>query len=41
MILNFVTAIIVSRFTKAPPKEIVDIVEDIRIPSGAGEAVSH
>lgn len=41
MILNFITAIVVSRFTKAPPKEIVAIVEDIRIPSGAGEAVSH
>ncbi|QLE01214.1 cation acetate symporter [Galbibacter sp. BG1] len=41
MLLNFITAILVSKLTKAPPQEIVDIVEDIRIPSGAGKAGSH
>ncbi|WP_435415915.1 sodium:solute symporter family protein [Polaribacter aestuariivivens] len=38
MIANFVVAIIVSRFTPAPPIEVTEIVENIRIPSGAGEA---
>ncbi|MGK0364075.1 MAG: cation/acetate symporter [Saprospiraceae bacterium] len=41
MMVNFVIAMIVSRLTPPPPKEVQDIVEDIRIPSGAGEAVSH
>ena len=38
MIANFIVSIIVSRFTPAPPKEVIEIVENIRIPSGAGEA---
>lgn len=41
MILNFIVAIVVNRFFPAPPQEVQDIVEDIRIPSGAGEAVAH
>lgn len=41
MCLNFMVSIIVLKFTKAPPKEVQDIVENIRIPSGAGEASSH
>jgi cation/acetate symporter len=41
MICNVVVSFVVSRFTKAPPKEVVEIVENIRIPSGAGEATSH
>jgi len=41
MALNFVVAIVVSRFTKKPPQEIVDIVDHIRIPKGATEAQSH
>jgi cation/acetate symporter len=41
MIVNFIVSIIVSRVTAAPPQEVQDIVEDIRIPSGAGEASSH
>jgi cation/acetate symporter len=41
MILNFIVAIAVNRFFPAPPQEVQDIVEDIRIPSGAGEAVAH
>lgn len=41
MVLNFVVAIVVSRFTKKPPQEIVDIVDHIRIPKGATEAQSH
>lgn len=38
MIANFIVALVVSKFTPAPPQEVQDIVENIRIPSGAGEA---
>ena len=38
MFANFIVSIVVSRFTPAPPREVVEIVENIRIPSGAGEA---
>jgi cation/acetate symporter len=41
MVINFIVAIVVSRFTKKPPLEIVEIVDHIRIPKGAGEAQSH
>ncbi|RDE22408.1 cation acetate symporter [Motiliproteus coralliicola] len=41
MILNFITAFIVSSMTPPPPEEIQHIVEDIRIPRGAGEAHAH
>lgn len=39
--LNFGTAYIVSGLTKAPPREIVDLVESIRVPKGAGAATGH
>ena len=38
MIVNFVVSIIISRFTPKPPKEVQEIVENIRVPSGAGDA---
>ncbi len=38
MALNFVVSIIIMKFTPAPPEDVQDIVENIRIPSGAGEA---
>tara|TARA_R110002126_G_scaffold277373_2_gene423212 strand:+ start:13763 stop:15448 length:1686 start_codon:yes stop_codon:yes gene_type:complete len=38
MAINFIISIIVSRFTPSPPEEVQEIVENIRIPSGAGEA---
>lgn len=41
MLTNFTVSLVVSRFTPAPPQEVQDIVEDIRIPSGAGEAIDH
>ena len=41
MIINFVIAIVVSSFTKAPPQDVQDMVESVRIPRGAGEAVDH
>ncbi|MHC2992349.1 sodium:solute symporter [Pontibacter sp. HJ8] len=40
MILNFAVSYIVSRFTPAPPAHIQELIEDIRIPRGAGEAVA-
>ncbi|WP_162052870.1 sodium:solute symporter family protein [Pontibacter pamirensis] len=41
MILNFIVSSIVSRFTPAPPAYIQELVEDIRIPRGAGTATHH
>ena len=41
MLVNFVVSVVVSRFTPTTPQNVQDIVEDIRIPSGAGEASSH
>ena len=41
MLINFIVSIVVMKFTKAPPKEVQEIVEHIRIPSGAGEATNH
>jgi len=41
MIVNVVISVVVSRLTAAPPKDVVEIVENIRIPSGAGEASVH
>ena len=41
MLINFVVSMTVMKFTKAPPSDVRDIVENIRIPSGAGEASDH
>ena len=41
MIINFIVSIAISQFTPAPPEEVQEIVENIRIPSGAGDAVEH
>ncbi|SEP65459.1 sodium:solute symporter family protein [Neolewinella agarilytica] len=41
MIINFVVSLVVCHFTTPPPQEVQDIVENIRIPSGAGEARGH
>ncbi len=41
MILNFVITFTVSRMTEAPPQEIQDMVESVRIPRGAGATASH
>ena len=41
MLANFVVALIVNRFTPEPPQDVQEIVENIRIPSGAGEATGH
>ena len=38
MIINFIVSVIISKFTPDPPKEVQEIVTNIRIPSGAEEA---
>ncbi|MGR3497772.1 MAG: sodium:solute symporter family protein [Limimaricola soesokkakensis] len=40
-LLNFATAILVSRATQEPPQEIQELVESVRIPRGAGAATAH
>jgi cation/acetate symporter len=37
-VLNFITAYVVSKVTQAPPEHIQHLVEDIRVPRGAGAA---
>jgi len=41
MALNFAVAFVVDRFTPAPPEDIQHLVEDIRVPMGAGGAQDH
>ena len=41
MIINVIVSVIVSRMTAPPPENVQEMVESIRIPSGAGEAGSH
>ena len=41
MLLNFGVAFTVSRFTAAPPVHIRELIEDIRVPRGAGGAEAH
>ncbi|MBB6326854.1 cation/acetate symporter [Algoriphagus iocasae] len=41
MFLNFLVCIVVSRFTPAPPQSVQDMIQEIRIPRGAGKAVDH
>ncbi len=40
-LVNFSVAILVSRMTTPPPEHIQHLVEDIRVPAGAGGATSH
>ena len=41
MVVNVVISVVISRLTPAPPQNVQEIVENIRIPSGAGEAHQH
>ncbi len=41
MVVNVVVALVISRVTKPTPDDVQEIVENIRIPSGAGEAQTH
>lgn len=38
MLVNFGVSLLVNRFTAEPPQEVQEIVENIRVPSGAGAA---
>ena len=40
-LLHLIVAVVVSRMTPEPPAHIQELVESIRIPSGAGDAVDH
>ena len=40
-VVNFAVAIIVSKLTSPPPEHIQHLVEDIRVPAGAGAATGH
>ena len=40
-IVNFAVAYAVSAMTAAPPEHIQHLVEDIRVPAGAGGATGH
>ena len=40
-LLNFVVAFIVAKLTAEPPEYIQHLVEDIRVPKGAGAASAH
>ena len=41
MVVNFLVSIVISKFTPAPPAEVQEIVENIRIPLGSGPATDH
>ena len=41
MFINFIIAFLVSARTSPPPSEVQDMVENIRIPKGAGDAIEH
>ncbi len=41
MVINMAVAMIISKFTPAPPEIVQQIVEDIRIPRGSGKASGH
>jgi cation/acetate symporter len=41
MFINFIVAFVVSSITPPPPKEVQQMIDEIRIPKGAGEASEH
>ncbi|WP_457610964.1 sodium:solute symporter family protein [Lutibacter sp.] len=41
MLVNFVVSLVIASFTPKPPKEVQEIVDNIRIPLGANEAQIH
>jgi cation/acetate symporter len=41
MVINFVVCYIVSKLTPPPPEEVQEMIQEIRIPRGAGEAHNH
>lgn len=40
-VVNFGVAYLVASMTKAPPEDVQELVESIRVPIGAGKAVDH
>jgi cation/acetate symporter len=41
MLVNFLVCYLVSKVTPAPPQEVQDMIQEIRIPRGAGKANDH
>lgn len=41
VLLNFAVCYLVSKFTPAPPQHVQDLIQEIRIPKGAGAAQDH
>lgn len=41
MLVNFIVCYAVSKATPAPPQDVQDMIQDIRIPRGAGKAHDH
>jgi cation/acetate symporter len=41
MLINFAVSVGVSRFTAEPPATVQQLIDNIRIPSGAGRAQDH
>lgn len=41
MLLNFVVCFVVSKFTPTPPQHVRELIQQIRIPRGAGAAQDH
>ena len=41
MIINFVVCYVVSKLTPPPPADVQEMIQEIRIPRGAGEAHDH
>lgn len=41
MLINFACCYFVSKFTPPPPAEVQELIQEIRIPRGAGQAVDH
>lgn len=41
MLINFVMCFAVSKFTPVPPQHVQDLIQEIRIPKGAGSAQNH
>jgi cation/acetate symporter len=41
MMVNFLVCYLVSKFTSAPPQDVQDMIQEIRIPRGAGNAHDH
>jgi len=41
MLVNFIVAIVVNMFTPEPPEAVQEIVENIRVPNQAGQAIEH